>query len=252
MLGLFQDIVIIASTVIGALLLMFGLNLVWPRESRRSHTDLIGWQITILGTTYAVILGFMLFTVWTDFGAADVNTDLEASALVNVYGLAEGLPEPQRTQMKELTRVYADAAINQDWPQMQVAQVPNTTVDINRKMWQTLMTIKSASTSETAAEDHALHQLSALTEHRRVRVVQSASQLPSVLWWVLLVGAVLTIGSACLFGSDNVPLHATQVFALSLLIALCLVAIADINRPFQGMIHISDYAFVRAQRDIAR
>jgi hypothetical protein len=252
MLNLFQDILIVAGTVIASLLFMVGLNLVWPWEGRRSHNDLIGWQLSVLGTTYAVILGFMLYTVWTNFGAADLNTDLEANALVNVYSLAEGLSEPQRSKMQELSRAYADAALQQDWPQMLAAHVPDNTLLINHQMWQTLMAIRAATPVELTAEDHALYELSALTEHRRIRMLQSASSLPGVLWWVLLVGGVLTIASGCMFGSQSVRLHGLQVLAFALLISLCLVAIADINRPFQGMIHVSDYAFRRAQRDMAR
>jgi hypothetical protein len=250
MLNLFQDILIVVSTVVGSLLFMAIMNRIWPWEKRRSHNDLIGWQLTVLGTAYAVILGFMLYTVWTEFGAADENTDLEASALVNVYGLADGLPEPQRTQVRELARSYADTALHADWPKMLAAQVPNDTVSINDKMWQALMSIKSASPVELVAENHALHQLASLTEHRRVRVLQSNSQLPMVLWFVLLVGGVLTIASSCMFGAESTTLHGLQVFAFSLMISLCLVAIADINRPFQGVIHVSDYAFARAQRDL--
>ena len=38
---------------------------------------LMGWQLSVLGTTYAVILGFMLYTVWTDLGVANLNVDLK-------------------------------------------------------------------------------------------------------------------------------------------------------------------------------
>ena len=64
---------------------------------------------------------------------------------------------------------------------------------------------------------------------------------------MLIVGGVLTIISACMFGQDNVLLHGIQVFALSFLIALALVAIADIDRPFQGGVHVNDTAFRHAQ-----
>jgi len=50
-----------------------------------------------------------------------------------------------------------------------------------------------------------------------------------------------------MFGAANGPLHVIQVSAFALLISLVLVAIADINRPFQGSVHVSDYAFRRAQ-----
>jgi len=250
MLTFAQNLVLVASTVIGALLFMTALNRIWPWEKRRDHNDLIGWQLSVLGTTYAVILGFMLYTVWTNFGAADLNVDLEANALVNVFRLAAGLPEPQRSQLRQLARSYADNAIERDWPQMHNAAVPNGSVEINANMWRTLMAVKTDSPTEITAQDHALSELTSLTEHRRTRLLQSASRLPSVLWCVLIVGGTLTIVSCCMFGSASSWLHGLQVLAFSLLISLALMAIADIHRPFQGLVHVSDYAFLRAQQNM--
>jgi hypothetical protein len=250
MLNTTESVLIPILAVIGSLLFMAGLNWIWPWEKRRAHNDVIGWQLSILGTTYAVILGFMLYAVWTNFGAADLNVDLEANALVNVYRLAAGLPEEQRVQLEKLALSYADAAINQDWPQMRHNLVPDESQQINRDMWKVLMSVKAASPVESTAEDHALYELSALTEHRRTRLLQSISQLPGVLWCVLIIGGVVTVASSCLFGSENVALHALQVFAFSLLISMGLVAIADIHRPFQGVVHVSDDAFKRAQENL--
>jgi len=246
MLTNFQSLYVILLCVGGSLAFMWGLNRIWPREERREHNDQIGWQLTTLGTTYAVILGFMLYAVWTNFGIADLNVDLEADALVNVYRLSAGLPEPQRSELQSLARSYADAAIHEDWPQMAREEVPNESMEINSNMWKTLMSIKTATPTELIAQDHALYELSALTQHRRTRILQSTSRLPNVLWCVLVVGGILTVASACLFGSMNWLLHSLQVFAFSLLIALGLVATAQINRPFQGSVRVSSFAFVRA------
>jgi hypothetical protein len=246
MLTIPQNIAFVIGTVVVAMGFIAILNRVWPWQDRRDHNDLIGWQLSVLGTTYAVILGFMLYTVWTTFGAADQNADLEADAVVNVYMLAEGLPEPQHTQMQKLALAYADTVVSQDWPQMAKGLDPEQSVIINADMWRTLMSVHTASPTEITAEDHALYELSALTEHRRIRLLQSNSRLPGVLWWVLLAGGTLTIMSSCMFGSASAKLHALQVFSFSLLIALSLVAVADINRPFQGAIHVSDFAFRRA------
>jgi hypothetical protein len=118
MLTLTQNILILVSMTAGSMLFMAALNRIWSREKRQVHNDLIGWQLNIIGTTYAVILGFMLYTVWTDFVAAKLNVDLEASALRDVYRLSEGLPEHQRVQLKAESRAYAEAVIQQDWPEM--------------------------------------------------------------------------------------------------------------------------------------
>ena len=250
MLNNAENILVALLAVAASLLFMVALNRVWPRERRSEHNDLIGWQLGILGTTYAVILGFMLYTVWTNYVGAEQNVDLEATSLRNIFRLAEGLPEPQHAQIQNLCRTYATTVIQNDWPKMALNQVPNETHEINNAMWKTLMSVKTASPTQTIAEDHALFELSQLTEHRHTRLLESAFRIPDVLWFVLVIGAVVTIASASMFGSANMPLHAMQVLFFSLLVALVLLAIADINRPFQGAVHVSTYAFQRAQQNM--
>jgi hypothetical protein len=250
MLDTAENILILVLAVAGSLVFMAVLNKVWPSERRHTHNELIGWQLGILGTTYAVILGFMLYTVWTNYGAAELNADLEANALRNVYRLAEGLPPAQAVQLRAQARSYADAVIQHDWPDMAHSLLPEESHELNKNMWQTLMTVKTATQSESLAEDHALFELSSLTEHRRTRLIQSAYRLPTILWFVLIVGGILTVGSGCMFGSASTVLHGFQVFAFSMLITLVLLAIADINRPFQGSVHVSDYAFERARQSM--
>jgi len=57
------------------------------------------------------------------------------------------------------------------------------------------------------------------------------------------VGGIVTVGSTCLFGVENFRLHIVQVFEISFLLSLILVAIASINRPYQGDVHVSPEAF---------
>ncbi len=250
MLDTGQNIVIVVVALASSLFFMAAVNYYWPPEARRAHNDLIGWQLSVLGTTYAVIIGFMLYTVWIDFGSAELNADAEANSVVNLYRLADGLAPNEGARIKVLARAYGDAVVYQEWGDMAANIMPSKTREITRQMWQTLMASKGASPTEITAEDHALYELSALAGYRRIRLVESASRLPGVLWFVLLVGGVVTIASTCMFGASNGALHFIQVSAFTLLISLVLVAIADINRPFEGSVHVSDYAFRRAQMDM--
>lgn len=238
-----QNVLAVIGAVGLSLLFMLGLNRTWPSENRRHYNDLVGWQLSILGTIYAVILGFMLYTVWTTYGEADTNVDHEASAVVDLYHLAEDFPEPQRSQLKNQAQSYAEAAIHQEWPEMANNEEPKQTLAILSEMWQTVRSVRIASSTEQVAQDHALSELSSLAEHRLTRLSQSTMRLPNMLWCVLLVGGTLTIVSACMFGIPGEKLQTLHVFSLSLLISLALVAIADIHRPFQGLIHVRDYAF---------
>lgn len=243
-----QIIVVVAVTVLASLLTMAGLNRVWPRGRRYHYNNLIGWQLTILGTTYAVILGFMLYAVWTHLGEANLNVDSEANSIIDLYRLAEGLPEPQRTQMRRLALDYVDTVISQDWPQMRRGDVPEQTTVIEQQMWITVISTRLASPTEVNAQEHAMSELESLGRRRVTRIMQSKAALPAMLWWVLLVGGGLTILSSCALGSESVRLQSLEVFCFSLLISLSLATIASIHRPFRGLIHVSNYAFERAQQ----
>ena len=247
MLSFAQDMLILVTTIVAALGFMALLNRLWPQEKRSVNNDLIGWQLTIVGTTYAVILGFMLYTVWTAYGDAQANVDLEANSLRNLYRTAEGLPEPQRTELKTEARAYAQAVVDHDWPEMADGKVPEGSHGINEAMWKTAMTIKPDSETSVIYVDHTLNQLAALTEHRRTRMLQSVYKLPAIFWAVLIVGAVVTVLSAATFGARNTMLHAFQVTSFTLLVTLVLLAIGDVNLPFQGWVHVDSYAFVRAR-----
>jgi hypothetical protein len=113
MLSLTQNILIVVLTIGASLLFMVGLNRLWPVANRHTQNDLVGWQLSVLGTTYAVTLGFMLYTGWTNFSTASLNAEMEANALRNIYRLAQGLPQ-QQAQIQALARAYANAVIEHD------------------------------------------------------------------------------------------------------------------------------------------
>ena len=242
-----QSVIIVIAIVGFSLIFLWLLNRLWPPVQRGVHNNIVGWQVSVLGTTYAVIIGFMLYTVWTDFTAAEVNADAEANALVNLSRLAEGLPAGQRNAIQTLAERYAESMIEQEWPAMNEGKLSPVSTTLTHELWAALMTPGNFDAFQQTNLDHSIFQLSDMTAHRRIRQLQSQSNLPGVLWMVLIIGAVMTIASCCLFGTENNLLHGLQVLALSLLLGVCLVAIADIDRPFQGSVHVASTPFVRAR-----
>jgi hypothetical protein len=246
MLSLAENGVVVLLVVGVSLGLFVALDRVWPWDKRHQHNDVTGWQLGILGTTYAVILGFMLYAVWTEFDTATQNVEMEANSLTNLYRLAEGLPEASRVEVQKLARTYAEQVIQNDWPEMEQGRTPVESIGLASKMQRVLISVPEASKSAELAQDHAMTELSTMTTCRRTRLLENALSLPAVLWFVLIVGGVLVVVSSCMFGSQNRFLHGVQVVFFSLLIALALLATADINRPFRGSVRVGNDAFVRA------
>src|SRR5271168_1618478 len=104
--GFFITLALVVSVV-----MVVVLNRVWPISNRKLINDVTGWQLGILGTTYGVILGFMLYTVWNDFRTAEVNTNLEASSLLTVSRIGASLPSPDREAIHALALKYAEVTV---------------------------------------------------------------------------------------------------------------------------------------------
>lgn len=248
MLNFCQDALIVAASIAGSLLCWWLVRRIWPPDRRRLHNEITGWQISVLGTTYAVIMGFMLFAVWSDFQAAERNVESEVGCLINVYWSASGLPQAQRQQIRKLASDYANSMIEDEWPAMNQGSWTQTGTNIIQDFWEAASQPQTLSASEQVSLEQTMSEIGSITEHRRIRQLQSQTNLPSVLWTVLVVGAVITIMSSCLFGSEYPALHILQVVTLALLLSLSLVAIADINQPFRGTVHVSPTGFENAKR----
>jgi hypothetical protein len=65
-------------------------------------------------------------------------------------------------------------------------------------------------------------------------VLASESGLPDTLWLVLIVGGVLVVGFAFLFGVESVFSQVAIMSGLTLTISLLLFVVADAQHPFQG------------------
>ena len=83
-----------------------------------------------------------------------------------------------------------------------------------------------------------LEQLHSLGDARRERLLVAEQGLPVILWIVLILGGVITVGFTYLFGLQNTLVHVLMVAALALIISLSLFTVAALDYPFQGDIRI--------------
>lgn len=237
-MNLVDNVLIVVGSIAGSLLVWWLLLKIWPAERRRELNDITGWQLSVLGTTYAVIIGFMLFAAWADFRAADQNAEVEATCLITLYWAASGLPDSQRVEIQHLAANYAHIMIDDEWPAMARNTIAHEASDTVRKFWETVSKPEDLGVTQQLSLQQTMQELSSMAEHRRIRQLQSQTTLAKVLWLVLIVGAALTLMSACLFGSQNPRMHMLQISTLAFLLSLALIAIGDINRPFRGIVHV--------------
>ena len=245
-----SSILIILGSTGAALLFLFAVTRIWPHHARKESNDFTGAVVAVIGTTYAVILAFTLSGVWNNFQQAQANEEQEANALTNVYRIATTLRDPNAQRIQELCGRYADNAVNREWPEMKNDVMPPEADDITDQLWQLAGQTQAQATPDAIAAYQLMEELRGLTQYRRLRLVQARERLPVLLWIVLIAGGIITVAAACFFGVSDFRFHMLQVLMLSLLISLVLFAIADIDRPYQGLVTVAPQGFESAAQKL--
>jgi protein-S-isoprenylcysteine O-methyltransferase Ste14 len=244
-------VLVVCGACIAAVIGLALVQRLVPVETRKDHNDVAGFIYAVLGVIYAVLLALVVIAVWEEFGRATVTVESEANALAEISWLAYALPEPEGRHLQELCRSYAEEVVHKEWPLMEQGKTPlMESTQETPSGWVLIDDIRATiqgSEPRTEAEQEiyaeGLDQVQRLADARRTRLVQAEEGLPTVLWVVLVVGGMVVVGFAFLFGLENMGTHALMVASLAGVIALVLFTIAAMEHPFSGGARIGPEAF---------
>jgi len=237
---------IVIGCVLAALAFLFFVTSTSAAPSRKESNDFTGAVVAVIGTTYAVLLAFMLSGVWSMFQQAQTNEEQEANALVNVFRLADQLKLSNGAEIQNLCRAYAEQAVNHEWPTLANGQKLQDGSQLINQLWRAAGQSKVHGDTDSIVIYQLMEELREMTEFRRIRLTQAREKLPGILWAVLILGGIITVAASCFFGVQNFRFHVLQVVVLAFLISLVLVAIQDIDRPYQGVVKVAPEGFQAA------
>jgi hypothetical protein len=223
-----------------------------PAATRKEHNDVAGFIYAALGVIYAVLLALVVIAVWEEFGRARVTVESEANALAEIFWLAHRFPEPEGPHVQELARSYAEEVVEEEWSLMEQGRAPlmEQSTQATPRGWvliddirATLQGYEPRTEAEQELYAEGLDQVQRLADARRTRLVAAEESIPAVLWVVLVVGGMVTVGFTYLFGLESTWAHRLMVAALAGVIALVLFTIGVLDHPFSGGARIETGAF---------
>src|SRR5215212_9436384 len=183
------------------LLVQWGIRRRWPALARGEHNDVVGFIIAVVGVIYAVLLGFVVIISWESFNEAEQVVGLEASALRSIYRESVALPPETQDAVQDLVREYATEVTTYEWPAMADARPGDPRV--GEVLDQMAGEIASAPITTAAQQEFVgaeVDRLSELVRLRSQRLDYVDQGIPGVLWIALIVGGLVTVGFALLFG----------------------------------------------------
>ena len=188
----------------------------------------------VVGTGYAVVIGFVIFSVFGSYDAARINVGQEAVSMRQLASTASYFDAADTQLLRGELICYGRAVVNDEWPSMQEARESTLVTGWVSRLDGTTQAMNVESAKKSAALQNWFQQSRDRQEGRRGRIAESSPFVPTFVWVLLVVLFAVVLFYQCLFAEPRRPLFAQAVgvaaMAITLVSALALVWMLD--RPF--------------------
>ena len=253
-----MDVTLFSSAflIVGAVVLSIGGMLVVRKSvslsSLRSHHDVTDPLLAVLGTLFAILLGFMLANSMQRFESARDNLQQEAGAAGDIFRLADGLPAAAREKTRKDCLAYFDAVIGDEWAMMGHQKLSDKAWNIYGDLWDDCVHYQPTTQAESDVHQTLLSAMTKLGECRRARAAEITYTLPRTLWIVVLFGGFTTVAFTYFFAVENVRLQILMTSIITTIIGLNIYMLAGYDAPFSGDIALTPAAFESTQKSLLR
>jgi hypothetical protein len=238
-----DGIIIVGVSLAASLLGFVAVHRSVPARVRREHNDVAGFIYAILGIVYAILLTYVTIVVWERFDATSSTVELEAVAAGNIYHGADGFPEPGQSTVKRMVRSYVETTIDEEWSLLAHRQFSPKADQLAHDLRSAIDQLPVTTPTQQVMLDHELSQYETMISQRRVRILDAQVGVHPLLWGMLILGGIVTVGFTYLFGIEHVRAHALMIAMLAFVIGGMLFMIQQVNYPFSGDVHVTDEAF---------
>ncbi len=248
-------VIVLGSTALGVGLFMIHRRHA-PEGGYFSDGDRAAGVFGVLTTGFAILLGFIIYLAFLSYDTARSGARQEATDVIQLFQVAQLLPEPGATRLSGLLVCYGRAVVGVEWPQLQAGHKP----PFNPWGIPLFAAFKQVQPRTPAQQNGSYPKWLDLTtdrEQARLDRVQAGSQvIPAPLWVILFVTAILVLVFAYLF-ADPGELAIAQTAIAGTLVAMfvtSLLVIQFLNHPYSkgsGGLKPTDMTRVLGQIDAA-
>jgi hypothetical protein len=208
-----------------------------------ANNDVAGFIISVVGTIYAVVLGFITVVVWQQFDSSRVNVALESASVGDVWHNAVGLPPAVRTRVRADMLDYARTMVNQEWPLMRLGSFSPRGDQLIMDATTVVGSMIPANLAQSNAQTSILRLLDELHDNRANRLASNTTAVSAFQWLVLWIGAGVVLGFCYLFSVSHIKTHLMMTGAVAVIVAAMFVLLFELQAPFRSQLGIAPDAW---------
>ena len=240
--------VFVGASVIGACVGLLVFDRAVGKSWRKTHNDVTGIMVQLIGVVYAVLLAFIAVATWETLSSSTNVVQQEAGYVDNLYRDSQGFPEDFARTVRQLVREYADTVIKTEWPEQRSGDTPTDGWQPLDRLHLQLVTFRPANQGEAVVQAEFLRALNELYQARTARLTAVSGHVPTVIWWIIVLGGALAVGSTFFFGFQKLWVHLVLVGLFSASLMLVIVMIVALDWPFRGEVSVPADAYINVER----
>jgi len=213
----------------------------WIHTEKRAN-DMVGFTLSSFSVLYGLLLGLLAVASYQNFSSVSDIVTKEASMIAALYRDLSGYPQPIRGLLQDELRDYTRSVIDESWPLQRKGIVPSVGTEQVTRLFDELLKFQPTEKREEILFAETLRQFNNFVEVRRLRLANVNTGLPSVLWWVVAIGALINIGLLWMLDME-VHIHFLLSGALSLFLGVVIFLIAALDNPFRGEVSVGPDAY---------
>ncbi|WP_168221928.1 bestrophin-like domain [Aquisphaera giovannonii] len=240
-----QLALLIAGTFVG--FFWIGCILVRPIlrlfvRSRSGTNDIVGYVLSCFGVFYGLLLGLIAVAAYQNFSQVEASVSSEVNALTALYQDCRSYPEPHAQNLQWLLRDYCRSVIKYSWPLQRRGLIPQGGRVRLVAFQEKLREFNPQTKADEIHHAETLRQFNTFIALRQSRLNAVTTGIPAVMWYVVIVGAVINLAMVWMFEMrfiTQLVLGGLLAFFLGTMIFL----IAAMDNPFRGEVSVSPEPF---------
>ncbi|HEY0306308.1 MAG TPA: hypothetical protein VGC44_15140, partial [Longimicrobiales bacterium] len=195
---------------------------------------ILPFLIGTVGGYYGLMTGFILSIAWGDVQSVRNSSMVEINALADLDRIALTLPAPVGPQLHYGVTEYLRSVIDHDVQALSEGRVSRETTAAYGRLWSLVAGARrDANPWEASLLGRALDKVGVVGEQRRVRILISTETFPSVVWAILLLGAVIVLTGSTIVSLRYGPPAREVMMAVAAMLSIVLFAIYAMDRPYR-------------------
>jgi hypothetical protein len=199
--------------------------------------------LSLSGVFYGITLGLIAVGTFENFNDVEEKVTNESSALAALYRDVSILEKQEKEVLMNTLKKYTIYVINEAWPLQKQGIVPTG----GTKLIDTFQKQFAAYTPETRKDEiiysEVFDQFNVMIETRRQRLAAVNSSLPSTVWFLIIIGALINIVLLWFLVIKNKKLDIILNILNGLLLGSLIFLIAAMDNPFRGEFSVSADSF---------